>query len=200
MIASIYNSWELLAQVLNRILSGLPETENKNITTTCFDAIKAPKISIYDYLARIRKYADCSDACYIVAFIYLDRALQSTNFLRLSHLNIHRLILISVVLAIKYLDDSYASNLVYSRIGGISLAEFNLLEREMIQIMDFDFYVDSELFFNYANELYIQSAKINEELMEAEEKMADCDYEILKPLRPIMSTASMETEFHNNGD
>ena len=117
---------------------------------------------------------------------------NNPNFV-ISNLNIHRLILAALVLAIKYLDDSYANNIVYAKIGGLSLLEFNKLEIDMLEMMNFNLYVDPEVYFEYHNELLLQSMIIEEERIQRQEEMKDCDDIELKPIRQIVSTESMET-------
>ena len=97
---------------------------------TLFDSIEAPGINIKDYLLRIHKYASCSDACYIYAFIYIDRMINNNSNLVINNYNVHRIILAAILIAIKFLDDSYGNNVIYSKIGGIQLAELNSLEIE----------------------------------------------------------------------
>lgn len=40
---------------------------------TLFHAPKRPTISLQNYLSRLGKYCACSEECYILALIYLDR-------------------------------------------------------------------------------------------------------------------------------
>ena len=156
MIDKKFESWELLANILNKVLNTF---DHKSIHYTGFESSIPPRISLYDYLGRIHKYSQCSDSCYILAFIYIDRALQMSPELTINKLNIHRLVLIAMVLSIKYLEDVYFDNNLYSKIGGIGLLEFNRLEYDMIQMINCKFYVDPELFFEYSRELNLASMK-----------------------------------------
>lgn len=94
---------------------------------TKFHALKPPQITIKAYLERIERYAKCSPSCLVVSLIYIDRLCQH-SMMSLSLLNIHRLIITSICVAAKFLDDSYYPNLFYSQIGGITLKELNFLE------------------------------------------------------------------------
>lgn len=70
-----------------------------------FSALTKPSISIRSYMERIFKYANCSDSCYIVAYIYLDRFIQKQPFLPIDSFNVHRLIITSVLVSAKFMDD-----------------------------------------------------------------------------------------------
>ena len=106
-----------------------------------------PNISLYNYLYRIQKYSEVEDNTLILALIYIDR-ICCNNFI-INYYNIHKIILVSVVFAIKYNEDNYYTNSYYSKIGGIKVNEFNELEKEFASIIDFQFYVKKSLFDKY---------------------------------------------------
>ena len=190
--------WFLVATLLSKIVANIETAGIYHTSSSRFESIEAPNITISEYLARIHKYLKCSDSCYILAFIYIDRAVHNNPDFILSMLNIHRLILTAIVLAIKYLDDIYANNFVYSKIGGISAAEFNELEIDMLKMMNFDLYVSSEVYFQFTDELQYQALIINEEKMQEQEEMEDFNAGKIKPLRQIISTESIETNAGQN--
>jgi len=167
--------WKMVAITLERIITNLDlQRPSFQIARTSFDAIRVPNISLYDYLARLSYYTRCSNSCYIIAFIYIDRVLQKNNELViLSRNSVHRFILISLVLAIKYVDEIYADNSFYSKIGGITLEEINRLEIEMLRLMDYNLYIDTNLYFEYLDNLTVYSQKINDETNTKIELMED---------------------------
>ena len=115
-----------------------------------------PNISLYNYIYRIQKYSEVEDNTLILALIYIDR-ICCNNFI-INYYNIHKILLVSVVFAIKYNEDNYYTNSYYSKIGGIKINEFNALEKEFAQIIDFQFYVKKSLFdkyYKYINNDYI---------------------------------------------
>eukprot|EP00826_Nyctotherus_ovalis_P060759 TRINITY_DN855_c0_g1_i1.p1 TRINITY_DN855_c0_g1~~TRINITY_DN855_c0_g1_i1.p1 ORF type:complete len:147 (+),score=37.42 TRINITY_DN855_c0_g1_i1:53-493(+) len=138
-------------------------------------------------MERLHKYASCSESCYILGFIYLDRLLQRNPAFVLSMKNIHRLVLISTVLAIKYLDDAYADNNSYAIIGGITLKEFNLLEVNMLRLLRYDLYIDPLLFAQYLAELQFHYQRTEEEAM------SDVEEEGVKPTEDCESVMSGKT-------
>ncbi len=53
------------------------------------------------------------------------------------------------MLAAKFFDDRYYNNEYYSKVGGISNSEMNLLEREFLHYISFRLYISPVLFFKY---------------------------------------------------
>eukprot|EP00826_Nyctotherus_ovalis_P021014 TRINITY_DN166_c0_g2_i1.p1 TRINITY_DN166_c0_g2~~TRINITY_DN166_c0_g2_i1.p1 ORF type:complete len:218 (-),score=55.88 TRINITY_DN166_c0_g2_i1:72-725(-) len=158
--------WIATSQILEKVATNMSNNLSAVIDTgsaiTCFDSISAPSITLRDYAARIRHYSNCSDSCCILAFIYIDRILQKNPTMILKRNNVHRLFLAAVVVAVKYGHDEYYDNRVYSRIGGISLAELNFLELALISLLKYELYVDPQLFFDYAKELEIKHKECEE--------------------------------------
>ena len=116
-------------------------------TKSSFNCTFIPNISLYNYIYRIQKYSEMEDNTLILALIYIDR-ICCNNFI-INYYNIHKIILISIVFAIKYNEDNYYTNSYYSKIGGIKINEFNALEKEFVSIIDFQFYVKKSLFDKY---------------------------------------------------
>ena len=54
----------------------------------------------------------------------------------LSSLTCHRFVIASVAVASKCLCDAFCSNSVYAKVGGIPVAELNVLEREFLRMID----------------------------------------------------------------
>lgn len=73
--------------------------------------------------------------------IYLDR-LQSEHLdLVINSCCVFRLLIASLVLAVKYCDDTYYKNSFYAQVGGIPLGELNSLERELYFLLSFKLHV-----------------------------------------------------------
>ncbi|TMW64270.1 hypothetical protein Poli38472_012892 [Pythium oligandrum] len=119
---------------------------------TKFEAFRAPGISIRDYLMRIHKYASCSPECFVLALVYIDRLHQMQGFI-LTELNVHRVVITSVVLAAKFFDDHYFNNAYYAKVGGVPCPEMNELEVEYLLLINFSLHVASDTYMRYYNEL-----------------------------------------------
>lgn len=113
-----YSIVGVLSRVLHRLIDINRTSFVVPIGPSHFDSSSCPPISILAYLARIQKYAKCSDACFVVALIYIDRLIELRNIV-LTSLNVHRIIITSVLLASKSLDDLPFNNAFYARLGGV---------------------------------------------------------------------------------
>mmetsp|Transcript_15003 Transcript_15003/g.30901 ORF Transcript_15003/g.30901 Transcript_15003/m.30901 type:complete len:284 (-) Transcript_15003:465-1316(-) len=144
---------KVLAAVLERLVSAngkIAEMDPGVITR--FHALKPPSISVLSYLQRIHKYASCSTECFILALIYIDRLIQRNNFL-LTELNVHRVVITSIMLAAKFFDDQYFNNAYYAKVGGVPATEMNSLEVEFLFRINFSLHVTPELYNKYHSEL-----------------------------------------------
>ena len=132
----------------------------KNIFTSAY----VNNISIEDYVRRIHKHGPInkqSDDVYLVsALIYMDKFLHSRN-MALTVLNVHRIWLVSYLLAIKFLDDDHLNNKWFASVGGIPLQELNKLEFEFLGAIKFD--LGLEQYTEYEQQL--QSAMKGNDLM-----------------------------------
>ncbi|XP_020259538.1 cyclin-P3-1-like [Asparagus officinalis] len=97
----------LLSSVLKRTIqknkSSLDSTMRKT-NDTIDHGLRAPDHSIQSYAERIFKYSKCSHSCFILAHVYIDRYLEQPG-VHLSCLNVHQLLMTSVVIATKFIDD-----------------------------------------------------------------------------------------------
>eukprot|EP01098_Paradermamoeba_levis_P009536 TRINITY_DN3986_c0_g1_i1.p1 TRINITY_DN3986_c0_g1~~TRINITY_DN3986_c0_g1_i1.p1 ORF type:complete len:196 (+),score=18.27 TRINITY_DN3986_c0_g1_i1:178-765(+) len=138
---------QVLSLVLQKLVSKNDKAENER--GTVFHAKKTPSITIKSYLERIFKYSPCSVECFIIALIYIDRLIQNNQQFCLTSLNVHRILLTSVMLASKYFDDAFYNNSYYARVGGITPNEINMLELEFLFLINFSLNVTPETFNSY---------------------------------------------------
>ena len=112
-----------------------------------FSSHKKPKISILDYINRITKYTYVEKSSLIVSLIYLDRICQ--NDILITDYNIHRLLLISIIMSIKINEDQIFNNNYYAEVGGVSIKEFNSIESDFVNYINYYLFVTEEEFFKY---------------------------------------------------
>ena len=112
-----------------------------------FSSNSIPKISILEYLNRIVNYTKIEDSTLITAIIYLD--LVGQNEIYLTDYNIHTLLLICILIAIKMNEDSIYTNDYYAQVAGISLKKLNKIEHEFLNMNKFKLFVDKDLFDKY---------------------------------------------------
>lgn len=79
-----------------------------------FHGLSRPTISIRSYMERIFKYANCSSSCFVVAYVYLDRFVHKHPMLPLNSFNVHRLLIASVLVSAKFMDDMWVSLILNS--------------------------------------------------------------------------------------
>lgn len=146
-------------EALSYVLMRLCERNNRRISSTTpvtrFHALRPPQISIKDYLKRIAKFSHCSEECFVLALIYIDRLILSNRTFLVNIYNVHRLVIASVMVAAKFFDDEYFNNAHYGRVGGVSCKEVNQLEIEFLFMINFDLLVTNELYTTYDKRLMI---------------------------------------------
>jgi len=147
----------VLAAVLDRLVgaNALVALSDPGQVTK-FHALKAPGIGILQYLERIHKYGSCSNECFVLALIYIDRLIQRNNFL-LTELNVHRVVITAILLAAKFFDDAYYNNAYYAKVGGVLVSEMNGLEVDFLFRINFSLHVTSDLFHKYREQLVSQA-------------------------------------------
>jgi hypothetical protein len=156
-IKIIENISDLLCHICNENTNKYnKDNKNKNKTKLekHFLSIN-PSISVKGYLERLFKYTKVSSSTIVMILIYIDR-LCNINKLKLTYSIIHKLILSSMVVAIKYNEDEYYPMKFYAKLGGISLTELNFLEFYFISLINFNLFIKKELFDKYND--YISSA------------------------------------------
>ncbi|KAH6789619.1 cyclin p4 [Perilla frutescens var. frutescens] len=143
-----------LSSLLERVAESndlQPSFQQQKISV--FHGLTRPTISIHTYLDRIFKYANCSPSCYIVAYVYLDRFTQRHPSLPINSFNVHRLLITSVMLSAKFMDDMYYNNAYYAKVGGISTTEMNFLEVDFLFGLGFHLNVTPTTFHTYCSYL-----------------------------------------------
>lgn len=149
---------DIVSEILDEIVKENENTEindnNEDHSTLIQDFFckKHPQISINKYLKRFMKYSKPEPSTIIITLIYIDKICESSN-LQLTILNIHRLLLACMVVALKYNEDDYYSNEYYAKVGGISLKELNQLEYNILILLDFNLFIDDALYENYENQI-----------------------------------------------
>ncbi|GAU17083.1 hypothetical protein TSUD_105820 [Trifolium subterraneum] len=141
---------EKLVDDLNQQLDKLScDSVRLGKSLNAFHGVRAPGISIPKYLERIYKYTNCSPSCFVVGYVYIDMLNHKHPDSLVLSLNVHRLLVTSVMVASKMLDDEHYNNAVYARVGGVSNAELNKLELELLFLLDFKVMVSTRVFESY---------------------------------------------------
>ena len=129
-----YISTNLLSIIQNN--KRMKKKPSKDINEPLYSKL-IPALSLEKYLIRIIKYTEVENNTLIVAYLYIIKLIKKENFI-LSINNIYRLLLGSVVLAKKVLEDLIYNNSYYCEIGGISLQEFNKIEFSLFVRLNYE--------------------------------------------------------------
>ncbi|VFQ94588.1 unnamed protein product [Cuscuta campestris] len=174
-----------LSSLLQRVADSndLAAAEEEGEGVSVFHGVRRPGISVRSYLERIFKYANCSPACFVVAYVYLDRFTHRHRSILINSFNVHRLLITSVMVAAKFMDDIksealfwlgnevmacremplkpaknvYYNNAYYAKVGGISTREMNLLEVDFLFGLGFHLNLTPATFHSYCAHLHAET-------------------------------------------
>ena len=145
------NVIEAVTSMLETYLQNTKDTGNSS--STFFHTNRPPNIPIRLYLKRLEEYMKCSEETYILALIYLDRITTRERSFIINSYCIHRVFFSGLVIAAKFFEDKFYKNSYYSRVGGISNSELNVLELQFLKMIDFKLFVEVEEYENYRHTL-----------------------------------------------
>ena len=131
-----------ISKTLTTILENNKKLKNyrdilKKQSLMYFSANSIPNITIKDYLIRIQNYSKMEKSTLILSMILIDHMCKKSNIV-LTIYNIHRILFSSVLISIKYNEDSYYDNTFYAQIAGIKPNELKLLEYKFLELNDFN--------------------------------------------------------------
>ena len=150
-----------IADTISTIVSKSKTYNKHKKDNSLFTHKNIPKISLYDYLFRIQKYAEIENSTIIIALIYIDRICNKKGII-LTKYNIHRILFTSILISIKYNEDIIYNTSFYSKIAGVPVKELTFLEKEFLNIIDFELYVSDTLYQKYYNFLnFSDELKLN---------------------------------------
>lgn len=127
-----------VAALLQRIAA---QNKSEGCGAPCFLSATEPAISVPDYLERLARFFQCSRECFVLALIYIDRLLKGNSHIWLCPLNVHRLVVTALMVAVKFADDAFYSNAYYAKVGGLPLREINHLEATLLRMIHFRLHV-----------------------------------------------------------
>ncbi|XP_050236117.1 cyclin-U2-1 [Mercurialis annua] len=121
--------------------------------TRVFDCYETPDMTIQSYLERIFRYTRAGPSVYVVSYVYIDRFCQANPGFRINSRNVHRLLITTIMLASKYVEDMNYRNSYFARVGGLTTNELNKLELEFLFLMGFKMHVNVSVFESYCSHL-----------------------------------------------
>ena len=146
-----------ISKTLTTILESNKKLKNykeiiKSQSIMYFSANSIPNITIKDYLIRIQNYSEIEKSTLILAIILIDHMCKRSGVL-LTHYNIHRILFSSVLVSIKFNEDSYFDNNFYSQIAGVKPNELQNLEYIFLELNDFNIFVEDVEYQQYEKHL-----------------------------------------------
>ncbi|CAI6329885.1 unnamed protein product [Periconia digitata] len=103
---------------------------------TRFHSRAPPAISVRDYLVRLIVHATLSPPILLSMVFYVDKLCTMYPAFTISSLTVHRFLITAATVAAKGLSDSFWTNSLYAKVGGVSLRELALLEVEFLKRLE----------------------------------------------------------------
>ena len=151
----------LLSNIIGNTIEKSVKYEQKLSQIELNKSFEEPNISISKYIRRLIKYSNPEPSTLILAVIYFDRICNNGK-INLCYSNVYKLILISLVLAIKYNEEYFESNEFYGKVGGLTIKSINKLEIYTLKVLKFNLYVKEEIYETYVNQFsaFLEANKI----------------------------------------
>jgi hypothetical protein len=130
------------------IKENIQNNQMKYVQNDIFFFNTIPGISINDYINRIYKYTKMNISTLIMSIIYIDKFCENERYVLCMN-NIHKLLLASCLLSIKFNEDINISMKYYSEIAGIPIYDLNNLEFYLCVKLRFSFFVDYDIYQKY---------------------------------------------------
>jgi hypothetical protein len=115
-----------------------------------FHSVSLPDVGGASYLRRLMHFGlqdkeHLAGPVVLYAFVLIDRLLnkQGGAGFSLCNMNVHRVLLVAVLIAAKILDDQPYDNERWARTGGVPLAHLNALEVHTMMMLDHELHVSS---------------------------------------------------------
>lgn len=129
---------QLIADMMERLMAHNDQIPLSPESLTRFHSRSAPGISILDYLRRIVKFTNVERTCLLITLHYIDQICARTSLFTLTSLTCHRFVIAAIAISSKALCDAFCLNSLYAKVGGIPVAELNVLEREFLSMIEWN--------------------------------------------------------------
>jgi len=169
-------SEDIKMHIIKSISKNLKEIIKENIKNKQILFIKndifyykhIPTITIEDYIKRIYKCTKMNLSSLINSIIYIDTFCEMNKYVLSMH-NIHRMLLTSCLLSIKFNEDVNVNTKYYAEVAGIPIQDLNNLEFYFIVKIRFSLFVNYYIYQKYFE--YFCKYKISGDKKVEEEKV-----------------------------
>jgi len=155
---------------------------------TRFHSRSAPNITVKDYLKRIVRFTNVEKSCLLLTLHYIDQISTRLPLFTLSSLTCHRFIIAAITVASKGLCDIFCTNSLYAKVGGITVTELNMLEREFLQAIDWRLTCTQEVLQEYYINLIRTHSTSQFTIISSSNISSDSDVDSLpsRPTSPVI--------------
>lgn len=121
-----------------------------------FFSKRAPAVTLEDYLLRLQRYCPMSTAVWLAAGTYIYKLAVEERLVPVTARTMHRLVLGSLRVAMKALEDLRYPQARFAGVGGVSENELKMLEISVCYLTNFELQVNVETL--YERTVLLQSA------------------------------------------
>ena len=135
-----------ITSIIEKLIDNNKKNKRRKISKDIFTGRTLPKINLKDFINRIIAYTEIEKNTLICSLIYLDEIDKKKP---ITEFNIHRIFFSAVLISIKYNEDDIFKNDYYAKIAGVTLNEINKMESTFISLLDFNLYINPNVFEKY---------------------------------------------------
>ena len=155
-IKKLYYISPINSRIISSIAINLQEIIDENLMNIKYSYRKGdpfysfhlPLISLESYLKRIFYLSKIDISTLIIAIIYIDTFCDNNRYILCIN-NIHRILMASCVLSIKFNEDFSFGNDYYAQMANFSVDLLNRLEYEFYVMMNFKLIVNEDIYRKY---------------------------------------------------
>ena len=155
-IKKLYYISPINSRIISSIAINLQEIIDENLMNINYSYRKGdpfysfhlPLISLESYLKRIFYLSKIDISTLIIAIIYIDTFCDNNRYILCIN-NIHRILMASCVLSIKFNEDFSFGNDYYAQMANFSVDLLNRLEYEFYVMMNFKLIVNEDIYRKY---------------------------------------------------
>lgn len=144
-IHAIINKKILLINKNNRYIY-IYNDKNINKLSKMLSIIIDGSITVNSFIDRLIKYVKCSISCYVFTMYHILH-IYKNKIININENNIYKVIIITLLFSIKFLEDKPIKLKYYSRYVGVDIYEIKYFERLMFREFDYNINIDKEFKF-----------------------------------------------------
>jgi len=112
-----------------------------------------PEESVFELIARLDQYIRCSESCYAIALVFVDRLTETNKDISLTRRTLKRLFTTSLLVANQFYDDKSECALQFARVASIPGPTMAALKTEFLLRLNYRLVVSDSDVKGYADQL-----------------------------------------------